>query len=79
MVRMPTGTVSTPTTALGARLRELRTGAGLSQKTLADRLDTQANRISDWEIGNHVPTLPLLERIAAVHEITVAQLLDGVM
>lgn len=76
---MPTGTVSTPTTPLGARLRELRVKAGWTQQELASRLGTQANRISDWEIGNHIPTLALLERIAGVYKITVASLLRGVM
>lgn len=76
---MPTGTVSTPTTALGARLRELRTEAGWSQWDLATQLQTRANRISDWETGRHEPTLPLLKRIAEVYETTVADLLDGVM
>jgi XRE family transcriptional regulator, fatty acid utilization regulator len=76
---MPTGTVSEPATALGARLRDLRIANGYSQWQLAIRLDTQANRISNWETGRHEPTLSLLQRIAGVYEITVAEMLDGVM
>jgi putative transcriptional regulator len=76
---MPAGTVSTPKTALGARLRELRLGQEWSQRDLAELLNTKTNRISDWEIGKHEPTLPLLQRIAAVYDLTVAQLLKGVM
>ena len=76
---MPKGTVSTPVTALGVRLRNKRVKARLSQAQLAEILGTQSNRISDWELGGHVPTLPLLERIAGVYGMTVSGLLRGVM
>ena len=76
---MPKGTVSEPTTALGARLREKRLKARLSQNDLAEMLGTQCNRISDWELGSHIPTLPLLERIAGAYDMTVSGLLRGVM
>lgn len=78
---MPTGFVSTPTTALGERLREIRITAGLTQPELAEHLGYRsgANRVSDWEIGKHIPSLPLLERIAGVYGITVSELLQGVM
>ena len=79
MGSMPAGVVSTPTTALGARLRDLRLAAELSQWDMAHKLKTQANRVSDWEIGKHEPTLPVLKRIATAHNMTVAQLLEGVM
>jgi len=69
----------TPKTALGARLRDLRLSQEWTQRDLAELLSTQTNRISDWEIGKHEPTLPLLQRIAAVYDLTVAQLLKGVM
>jgi DNA-binding XRE family transcriptional regulator len=52
---------------------------GLTQWDLANKLNTRANRISDWETGRHEPTLPLLKRIADVYGMTVAELLDGVM
>jgi transcriptional regulator with XRE-family HTH domain len=71
--------VVVPSTALGARLRDLREGQEWSQWDLARALSTKANRVSDWETGLHEPTLALLRRIAAVYEITVAELLDGVM
>ena len=82
---MPTGYVSEPTTELGARLRELRTRPrkgypnGLSQWEFAIELGTQANRIGDWELGKHIPSLPLLKKIAEVHGLTVSGLLRGVM
>jgi transcriptional regulator with XRE-family HTH domain len=76
---MPKGTPSAPVTDLGMRLRDERVEAGLTQADLAEILGTQPNRISDWELGRHVPTLPLLERIAGVYDITVSRLLRGVM
>lgn len=76
---MPTGTVSVPDTLLGARLRDLRTERGYSQVTLALLLNTQANRVSNWETGHVVPKLELLQRIAAVYNITVSELLADVM
>jgi transcriptional regulator with XRE-family HTH domain len=76
---MPTGYPSVPTTDLGARLRQRRIKARLSQEELAAKLNTQANRVSDWEIGKHVPTLPLLQRMAVVYRTSVSRLLKGVM
>lgn len=75
---MPTGYLSTPTTELGARLRDLRLAAGFSQWQLSVKLNTGTNRVSDWEIGKHVPTLAVLARIAAVYGSTVPELLEGV-
>ena len=68
-----------PETKLGARLRELRVDAGLSQWDLARKLGTQPNRISNWELGNHEPKLPQLRRIAEALDTTVARILEGVM
>ena len=76
---MPTGTISIPTTALGARLRDIRTELGWTQWQLAIMLKTRANRISDWETGRYEPSLPVLKRFAEAFDISVADLLDGVM
>jgi transcriptional regulator with XRE-family HTH domain len=76
---MPSGITSPTTTMLGARIRRLRIELNYTQQELADEVGTQANRISDWEIGKHEPQLPQLRRLAAFYEITVADLLDGVM
>lgn len=46
---------------------------------MAARMSTRPNRVSDWEVGRHAPTLALLQRIATAYGLTVAQLLDGVM
>lgn len=76
---MPSGTVSTPPTLLGARIRDLRAQHGLSQWSLAKLADTRPNRISCWETGLHEPTLPVLARLAAAFGLTVSELLAGVM
>ena len=48
----------------GARLRELRTAAGLSQRALAARVGTSCAAISNLEAGNNAPTLGTLVRLA---------------
>jgi DNA-binding XRE family transcriptional regulator len=69
-----------PATALGARLRELRCGAGLNQAEMAERMGyAQNGRVSDWELGHIMPTLPILYRYARAFGITVSQLLNGVL
>ena len=67
---MPSGTVSVPATALGARLPELRLKHKLSQFDLALKLGTRPNRVSDWETGRHDPSLMMLTRIAGLYGIT---------
>ena len=76
---MPTGTISVPATALGARLRDLRTANEWTQWQVAEMLNTRANRISDWETGRYEPSLPVLKKFADVFELTVAELLQGIM
>lgn len=73
---MPTGTVSEPTTELGARLRELRTEAGWTQSQMAELMNTGANRISDWETGRYEPSLPVLKRFAGAFGVTIAELME---
>ncbi|MFD9818045.1 Scr1 family TA system antitoxin-like transcriptional regulator [Streptomyces violascens] len=41
---------------LGARLRELRTGAGLNGKGIAERLGRQRSKVSCLELGKQTPT-----------------------
>jgi transcriptional regulator with XRE-family HTH domain len=68
-----------PPTLLAARIRDLRLLADWNQSDLAARVRTSACRVSDWELGMVEPTLPLLQRIAGAFDMTVSQLLDGVM
>jgi DNA-binding XRE family transcriptional regulator len=71
-----------PTTALGARLRSLRVGSELNQSEMALRIGypkSGSGRVSDWERGFILPTLPILYRYASSFGITVSELLDGVL
>jgi len=47
----------------GALIREVREIAGLSQRELADRLDTAQSVISRWERGGDTPRVDTLARI----------------
>ena len=67
-----------PSTSLGARLRELRQSRGWRQSYLAHRLSTGGGRVSDWELGFHEPQLNTLRLYAAVFDMTLSELLDGV-
>lgn len=58
----------------GARLRELRTTAGLTQRDLASRSGTSSAAISNFEAGNNAPTLGTLVRLADALECNVTDL-----
>ena len=75
---MTSGRTSTPQTPLGARLRALRERQGWRQRDLAAVIGTGQNRVGDWESGHHLPTLPVLQRLADAYDTTVSELLDGI-
>jgi len=54
---------------LGARIKELRKGKGLSQDTLAERVGIDAKYLSRLEVGRSFPSLDMLERLAQVLEV----------
>ncbi|WP_212748774.1 helix-turn-helix transcriptional regulator [Nocardia cyriacigeorgica] len=56
---------------LGRAIRERREDLGLSQTELARRAGTSQAAISRLEAGEHVPTLNLLDRLAAALDATV--------
>lgn len=76
---MPSGILVTPTTALGARIRDVRELCDWNQHELARRVGVLPSRISEYETGRREPTLPLLARIAGAYQCTVSELLEGVM
>jgi transcriptional regulator with XRE-family HTH domain len=61
----------------GARLRELRNAAGLTQRELAKRSGTSSAAISNFEAGNNAPTLGTLVRLAEALECQVKELVEG--
>ncbi|MFF2086190.1 helix-turn-helix transcriptional regulator [Nocardia sp. NPDC058176] len=56
---------------LGRAVRERRVDLGISQTELARRAGTSQAAISRLEAGEHVPTLTLLDRLAAALGATV--------
>jgi DNA-binding XRE family transcriptional regulator len=75
----PRSSTRDPETKLGVRLRDERMNRGMTQNQMAELLDTQANRVTAWESGRHIPTLAALQRYATAFGMTVADLLKGVM
>ena len=62
--------------ALSDRILELRTGMGLSQGDLADRLEVSRQSVSKWETGQSVPDLDKIIKLADLFGVTVDEL-DG--
>ncbi len=61
----------------GAVIRALREKAGLTQAELAERLFVSDKTVSKWENGKGYPDITLLEPIASVFGVSVAELLSG--
>ena len=75
--------VAVEASPVGARVRALREGMGLSLRDLAQRSGVSAPMLSQVERGETSPTLAVAERIAAGLDLTLSQLLrldeaDGV-
>jgi XRE family transcriptional regulator, regulator of sulfur utilization len=78
-----TATLATAPSTVGARVRALREGMGLSLRDLAQRSGVSAQMLSQVERGETSPTLAVAGRIAAGLELSLSQLLrldetDGV-
>ena len=56
-------------------LREARKALGLTQKALADKLNTTNSSICDWECDRSEPNLETLAKLADLLELTVDELL----
>lgn len=61
----------------GAMIRQLREGKRMTQAELAERLFVSDKTVSKWETGKGYPDVALLEPIATVFGISVAELLSG--
>lgn len=67
---------------LGARLRHLRTRAGMSLYEVERRLRQQGSNlhftsISKYERGERQPSLPVLKELAKVYRVSLAQVVTG--
>jgi len=67
--------VTEPAPVIGARVRALRDGMGLSLRELAERSGVSAPMLSQVERGETSPTLATAGRIAAGLELSLSQLL----
>ena len=63
----------------GMRLKYLREQKGLTQEELSLRSDVNQKYISDLEQGRRNPTLKVMERLAIALDITLSELLKGLM
>lgn len=61
----------------GGAIRALREKKGFTQKQLAERLMVSDKAVSKWETGRGLPDVTLLEPLAAVLGVSVAELLSG--
>ena len=61
----------------GAIIRELREKTGLTQSELAEKLYVSDKAVSKWENGKGYPDISLLEPIAAVFGISIAELVSA--
>jgi transcriptional regulator with XRE-family HTH domain len=57
-----------PAQAFGAAVRALRTEQGVAQETLANLADIERSHMGKIERGEHIPSLPLIFKIAAALE-----------
>ena len=61
---------------LGSRIRELRLSLGMSQIEFGNALNVTKQSVSNWENGNIMPSVDMLERIAEKHSVSADYLLD---
>ena len=61
----------------GQRIKAARTGAGLTQKQLADRVGVNRVTIARVELGERKPSLDLATRIAAALDVSLDALYGG--
>ncbi|MBR3751771.1 MAG: helix-turn-helix transcriptional regulator [Ruminiclostridium sp.] len=62
---------------IGSNIKKLRTGQGLTQDQLAERLFVTRQTVSNWERGASQPDLEQLEAIAVALGVEVMELLYG--
>jgi transcriptional regulator with XRE-family HTH domain len=64
-------------TDVGARIRQLREAAGLTQEQLAAKVGVTDQTISNYETGNSEPPRPKLVRLAEIFQISVTAFQEG--
>ena len=61
---------------LGAKVKQLRARAGLTQEQLAERLGLSAQAVSKWETASAMPDITLLPLIAEQFGVSIDELFD---
>ena len=61
--------------SLGERICECRRRAGLTQRQVADAMGVSPSAVTQWELGNVIPRLMRIERLASVLHVDVSDLL----
>ena len=74
MVRMP----ETPQATLGATIRELRAGLGISQEVLAEYCDLHRTYVGGIERGERNVSLENIVRVARALKVTPSKLLERI-
>lgn len=64
--------------SVGARLRERRRALGLTLSEAARSADISTSHLSSIEIGNSIPSLPILARVVAVLDLSLNEVLRNV-
>lgn len=62
---------------IGAFLRELRRGRGLTQQQIAEEFGVTVRTVSRWETGSNLPDIDLLMLLADYYEVDLKELLSG--
>ncbi len=67
------------TGSLASRLKEARTGKGISQQELGERAEVHYTNIGRYERGDAIPSSGVLNRIAKVLEVSADYLMNGTL
>ena len=62
---------------IGAFLRELRKGKGLTQEQLAEQFNISRRSVSRWETGSNMPDVGVLIEIADFFDVDICEIIDG--
>ena len=58
------------------KVKELRTAAGMTQKTLADQLGVTVPTVSKWELGQRTPELERVFRMTLIFGVPIEEIVQ---
>lgn len=62
---------------VGAFMKELRKGKGLTQEQLAEQFGVSGRTVSRWETGSNLPDISLLIEISEYYHVDILEILNG--